>query len=65
MEKPPVTKLNLTGIDGNAFMIIGSALRAARKAGWTKEQMAEYQRLAKSVDYDNLLAVTMEWFDVD
>ncbi len=62
MEKP---KLKLVGVDGNAFVIMGLAQRAARKAGWSAEQIEEYLAKAKSGDYDNLLAVTMEYFEVE
>jgi len=56
--------LQLVGKDGNAFMVLGLAIRAAKKAGWSKEQIDEYQRKATSGDYDNLLGVTMRMFDV-
>jgi hypothetical protein len=62
MEKP---KLKLVGLDGNAFAILGRASQAARKAGWTKEQQDKYRAAAMSGDYDNLLQVTMEYFDVE
>ena len=61
VEKPVV---KLIGADGNAFNILGLALRAARQAGWSKEQRDEYQRQATSGDYDHLLSVTMDFFDV-
>jgi hypothetical protein len=63
----PETKprLTLTGTDGNAFSILGRARRCARKAGWTREQIEKYTDEAKSGDYDNLLAVTMRYFEVD
>ncbi len=60
----PKPKLKLVGEDGNAFMVLGLAARAARRAGWTREQIQEYQAEATSGDYDNLLAVTCEHFDV-
>lgn len=56
--------LKLVGTDGNAFAILGAALRAARKAGWTKAQQELYTDRAMSGDHDNLLAVTLEFFDV-
>lgn len=57
-------RLVLVGQDGNAFMVLGLAQRAARKAGWTPEQIKEYMDAAQSGDYDNLLATTMDYFDV-
>ncbi|HEY6193430.1 MAG TPA: hypothetical protein VI504_00160 [Candidatus Eisenbacteria bacterium] len=57
-------RLQLVGQDGNAFMILGLAIRAAKKAGWSQEQIDEYKQKATRGDYDNLLSVTMEFFDV-
>ena len=57
-------KLKLVGKDGNAMMVMGAAARAARAAGWTKEQIDAYRTEAMSGNYDHLLAVTMERFDV-
>jgi hypothetical protein len=57
-------RLQLVGQDGNAFMILGLAIRAAKKAGWTQEQIDQYKQEATSGDYDNLLATTMDFFDV-
>ncbi len=61
MEKP---ELQLTGIDGNAFMILGTARRALLKAGYSQADVDRYMEEAKSGDYDHLLQVTMKWFDV-
>lgn len=48
--------------DGNAFSIVGKATRAARKAGWTQEQIKDFQSKVTSGSYDNLLATVMEHF---
>ena len=61
MNKP---KLKLVGENGNAFAILGKAFKVARQAGWTKEQIEEFKSKATSGDYNNLLAVCMEYFDV-
>jgi len=61
LKKPP---LKLVGEDGNAFAILGRAFRAAREAGWCRFRFEQYKAKATSGDYDNLLAVTMEYFDV-
>jgi hypothetical protein len=58
------TKLKLVGYDGNAFVILARAQSAAKKAGWTDAEIKEYMDKAQSGDYDNLLQVTMEYFDV-
>lgn len=61
MEKPVV---ELTGNNGNAFAIIGACQRAARKAKWPKEKWEEVRSKMMSGDYDNLLQVAMEEFEV-
>jgi hypothetical protein len=59
--KPTV---KLIGNDGNAFAILGACSQAAKKAGWTKEQLKEFQDKAPSGDYDHLLITACEYFDV-
>ena len=62
MEKPVV---QLIGEDGNAFAIMGKVVKALRRAGYSQDQIKEYQAKAMSGDYDNLLAVTMEYVEVE
>ncbi len=50
-------KLDLCEIDGNAFALIAAFNRQARKEGWTKEEISEVVKKAKSGDYGNLLRV--------
>lgn len=57
-------KLKLTGQNGNAFMILGLAKRAADKAKWSSAEWTAYKDKATSGDYNNLLAATMEYFSV-
>jgi len=64
MSKPEKPELELTGQDGNAFFILGKAVRAARKAGWSKERIEEFQNKAMSGDYNNVLSTCMDYFDV-
>ena len=64
-QKPPKVKLELVGHDGNAYSILGRARAAARSGGWTAIQLKEYMDKATSGDYNNLLSVTMDYFDVD
>lgn len=61
MEKPVV---RLIGEDGNAFVIMGKVVKALKRAGYSQDQIKEYQAKAMSGDYDNLLAVTMEYVEV-
>jgi hypothetical protein len=57
-------EVQLVGLDGNAYAIMGRVMRALRDAGATKAQVDEYQEQATSGDYDNLLRVTSEWVEV-
>ena len=61
-EKPTV---KLTGNDGNAFAVMGAVTSALRRAGYTNEEVHEYQSQAMSGDYNNLLAVSMRWANVE
>lgn len=67
MTTPPEEKktpLKLSGANGNAFMVMALAQCAAKKAGWSDMKIAAYARDARSGDYDHLLQVTMEYFNV-
>ena len=57
-------ELKLVGLDGNTFAILGRARQAAKKAGWTKDQIDAYTNEATAGDYDHLLAVTCDYFEV-
>lgn len=59
MDKPKV-KLN----DGNAFSILGACKRAGVKAKWPEEKYKEFREKATSGDYNNLLMVVCQHFDV-
>lgn len=60
----PKPTVKLIGEDGNAFSIMAKVARALRRTG--HPELAErYLDEAKSGDYDNLLAVTMEYVDVE
>ena len=43
----------------------GGYATTMREGGVPKEEISEYLAEATSGDYDNLLAVTMEWVEVD
>lgn len=60
--KKPV--LQLSGEDGNAFFIIGRAMRELRRAGYSEEEVADFRKEATSGDYDNVLSTCWKWFDV-
>lgn len=56
-------KIDLSGPDGNAFVILGRVRSILRQIGASDEEIAAYRAQATSGDYDNLLAVTAEWVD--
>jgi hypothetical protein len=59
----PVVKL--TGQDGNAFAVMGNVKQALRRSGADKEYIDKYLSEATSGDYNLLLAVSMEYVDVE
>lgn len=62
-ETKPVVKL--IGEDGNAYAIMGACQRAAKRAGWAPEKIAAMLKDMMSSDYDHLLLVAMDYFDVE
>ena len=63
MAKYDIT-VELTGIDGNAFSIMGAVTKAMRRAGVSSEEQDQYFKEARAGDYNQLLATTMEWVEV-
>lgn len=56
-------ELNLSGINGNVFSIIGAAHKALRKAG-KADLFEQFEREATSGDYDHVIQTCMKWFEV-
>ena len=48
-------KLNLVGIDGNAFSLMGAFRQRAKDEGWTKDEIQPVIDECMSGDYNNLL----------
>lgn len=48
--------LDLVGVNGNAFAIMGVFKRQAKREGWTQEEIDTVLTEAKSGDYNYLLA---------
>ena len=53
--------VQLTGIDGNAFAILGAVTKAMRKANCHAEEIAEFKDEAMSGNYEHLLQTCMAW----
>lgn len=65
--KEPSSKstVKLIGQDGNAFLILGKVKQALKIAGADKEYIDQYMSEATSGDYNHLLAVSMEYVNVE
>ena len=50
-------KLDLSGLDGNAYNLMGAFRRAARRQGWPADEIEAVLKDARSGDYDHLLQV--------
>lgn len=49
-------ELELFGLDGNAFSLMGAFSKAARRQGWTPKEIETVTKECMSSDYDHLLA---------
>lgn len=56
-------RFQLSGVDGNAFSIMGRWKREAKRHGWTDEQVAAVLEECRSGDYDHLLQTIMRCTD--
>jgi hypothetical protein len=54
-------ELELEGLDGNAYSLMGAFRRQARHEGWEPEEIEAVMKEAKSGDYDNLIAVLLKY----
>lgn len=57
----PEIRVQLVGLDGNAFAIVARVSRALKKAGIPREQIAQFTDDATSGDYDHVLQTAMRW----
>jgi hypothetical protein len=51
--------IELVGLDGNAFGVLGAMARGLKDAGNSKAVVDSYRQQAMAGDYDHLLRVTM------
>lgn len=63
--KYPHVRVQLSGQDGNAFMILGLCQRAAKDAGLPKEEINVFYEEATSGDHDHLIRIAMCWFNCE
>ena len=52
-------KMELVGLDGNAFALLGAFQKNACRQGWSPEEIKKVMDEARSGDYDHLL-VTLD-----
>jgi hypothetical protein len=62
--KFPNVKVNLIGQDSNAFAIMASCTRAARKEKIDPLEIKLFQEECMSSDYNGLLRTCMKWFSI-
>lgn len=62
MEKPAC---KLVGTDGNVFSIIGRVSKALKRAGQLDKAQEFCQRATSSASYDDVLALTFEYVEVE
>jgi len=63
--KYPDVVVQLSGEDGNAFLIIGRVQRLLRKAGVDKDEINHFVEEATAGDYYHLLRTVMQWVNVE
>ncbi len=61
MKKP---ECKLTGKDGNTFSVIGSVIRALKKAGQPDKAKEFSDKAFQQKSYDDLLQLCFEYVDV-
>jgi murein L,D-transpeptidase YafK len=63
--KYPNIFVRLSGQNGNAFMIVGVCIKAARQAGLPKSEIDAFVKEATNASYDDLLQTVMRWFNCE
>ena len=63
--KYPDIIIQLIGLDGNAFSILGRCRTAMKQARLPESEINEFTKEATSGDYNHLLATCVEWFNVE
>lgn len=63
--KYPDIHVQLSGNDGNAFMVLGLCQRAAKKGGLSEKEISAFMTEAQAGNYSHLLNTAMTWFTID
>lgn len=64
MAKYDNIEVQLTGEDGNGFLIVGRVSKALRKNGVPDDEISAYRDEAMSGDYAHLISVTADTVNV-
>lgn len=62
--KYPDVEVQLSGEDGNAFMMIGKTRLALKRHGVSDEEIEQFSTEATSGDYNNVIATIGRWVEV-
>ena len=62
--KFPNISVELIGVDGNAYNVLGIVKKALERAGVSEEEVSEFYTEATSGDYNKLLATVMDTVEV-
>jgi len=62
--KYPEIEVQLSGVDSNAWSIIGTVSRALKAAGVSAEELKQYSEESRSGDWDNVIETAMRWVEV-
>tara|TARA_R110000851_G_scaffold325953_1_gene494232 strand:- start:662 stop:868 length:207 start_codon:yes stop_codon:yes gene_type:complete len=57
-------EVELTSRDGNAFALLGTCSKAAKKANIERAKIHQFTQEAMQGDYDHLLRTCMKYFEV-
>lgn len=58
-------KVKLIGENGNAFYILGTVIKALKRAGYDQDFIQTFQDEATAGDYNHLLQTVMEYVDIE
>jgi len=61
MKNTKKINLDLIGLDGNAFFLMASFQKQARRENWTQEEINEVLTECKKGDYNHLLNTLMDF----
>lgn len=62
--KYPNITVNIVGVDGNAFNILGICTREMRKNRLPQAEIDKFMNEATQGSYDDLLCTVIKWFNV-